>query len=258
MKKTYILVLLTAAFAACTDSKETKLEKIAEYQKSEEMGTPDGLAKLAKMHKDYGMEYTDAEGNNYLYASAQYYYYENNWGEAKTLLAEYISRDDSTERFRNAAINLAIIHSRETDFSAADKLISEVLEKDLPSPAQWQDIIKLYEDKIEAKADIQPQDHERLSLAYTAVGRFNDATTSLDIAINDFPAYEKRANLLYRAGFVSWEYTKDTKKAKVYYDKFLAEYPEDKKADEVKSILDDGMLEMSDKAILEMLKGKAK
>lgn len=220
------------------------------------MGTPEGLQQLAALHKEYGMSYKDPEATNYLYAAAQYYFYENKLGDAKPLLTEYISRDDSTERFRNAAINLAIVHSKETDFASAHDLISEVLEKDLPSPAQWQDIIKLYESKINAKADIQPEDHERLSLAYTAVGRFSEATTSLQQAINDFPKYEKRANLMYRAGFVSWEYAKDTEKAKTFYEAFLAEYPNDAKADEVKEILNAGMLEMSDEAILEMLKGK--
>lgn len=258
MKNILPILLVASTMMACTDSKEAKLQKINELQQSDEMGTTEGLAELAELHKNYGMKYSDSEGNNYLYAAAQYFFYENKLGEAKPLLTEYISRDDSTERFRNAAINLAVLHSKETDFKTADDLISEVLEKDLPSPAQWQDIIKMYEDKISAAANITPQDHERLSLAYTAVGRFGDATTSLSTAINSFPDYEKRANLMYRAGFVCWEYAKDTEKAKSFYEAFLAEYPADPKADEVKEILSAGMLEMSDEAILEMLKGKAK
>jgi len=258
MKNTLLLILTLAILVGCSKSKENKLAEINELEKSEQMGTPEGLAQLAGLHKEYGMSYKDAEGNNYLYAAAQYYFYENKYGEAKPLLAEYITRDDSTERFKNAAINLAILHGKETDFTSADELISEVLEKDLPSPAQWQDIIKLYQSKINDKVDIRPQDYERLSLAYTAVGRFSEATASLQTAIDDFPQYEKRANLMYRAGFVCWEYAKDTKKAKSFYDAFLAEYPNDPKADEVKAILSAGMLEMSDEAILEMLKGKAK
>lgn len=258
MKNILLIILIASTIVGCTESKEGKLQAINELQKSDEMGTTEGLAKLAILHKEYGMKYNDPEGTNYLYAAAQYYFYENKLGEAKPLLIEYITRDDSTERFRNAAVNLAILHSKETDFDKADELISEVLDKDLPSPAQWQDIIKLYEDKIKADKSIKPQDHERLSLAYTAVGRFSDATISLETAINTFPEYEKRANLMYRAGFVCWEYAKDTKKAKTFYEAFLAEYPSDPKAAEVKEILSAGMLEMSDEAILEMLKGKAK
>ena len=258
MKKILLLLIAASTMVACSKNKEDKRTAINELQKSEVMGTTEGLAQLANLHKEYGLSYNDAEGNSYLYAAAQYYFYENKFGEAQPLLTAYIARDDSTERFRNAALNLAILLANEANFSSADDLISAVLEKGLPSPAQWQDIIKLYENKIAAKADLEPHDYERLSLAYTAVGRFTEATASLQTAINDFPAYEKRANLMYRAGFVCWEYAKDTKAAQVFYEAFLAEYPNDPKAEEVKTILSAGMLEMSDEAILEMLKGETK
>jgi hypothetical protein len=48
------------------------------------------------------------------------------------------------------------------------------------------------------------------------------------------------------------------KAAQAFYEIFLAEYPNDPKAEEVKTILSSGMLEMSDEAILEMLKGETK
>lgn len=257
MKYTHI-VLITAMLAACTKSKETKLDEIAALSRSEAMGKPEGLAKLAQLHKDYGSAYDDAQANEYLYSAGQYYFYENNLEEAKPLLNLYISRDDSTDRFRNAAINLATAYRKDSNFVAADELVSAVLDKSIPTPAQWQDVIKIYEEKIQANSDIRPKDYEQLSLSYTAVGRFSDATTSLDQAINDFPAYAKRANLIYRAGFVCWEYARDTKKARDFYEKFLTEYPRDERAPEVKQILNTGMLEMSDQAILEMLKASVK
>ena len=258
MKKILLILIAVSTMAACSKSKEDKLNTIYELQKSEAMGTTEGLAQLASLHKIYGMSYSDAEGNNFLYAAAQYYFYENKFDEAKPLLAEYIVRDDSTERFRNAAINLAVLLADQADFSSANDLISAVLKKDLPTSAQWHDIIKLYENKILAQADVIPNDHEKLSLAYTAVGRFSEATATLQTAIDDFPAYEKRANLMYRAGFVCWEYAKDMTAAQAFYEIFLAEYPNDPKAEEVKTILSSGMLEMSDEAILEMLKGETK
>ncbi len=256
MNKTLILALTFTTLVACTDSKEDKYQRIVDLEQSDELNSTEGLAKLAKMHQDYGMEYADAEANNYLYAAAQFYYYENKFGDAKPLLSEYIKRDDSTERYRNAALNLANIYSVETDFDNSDQLITAVLDKEIPTPAQWQDIIKLYQDKITAKIDVKPTDYERLSLAFVAVGRYGEATSSLDTAITKFPDYEKRNNLIYRAGFVNWEFAKNTDLAKKYYEYFLAEYPEDDKADDVKQILNSGMLKMSNEEILDMLKGK--
>ena len=258
IKKILLLLFAASTLVACSKSKADKRNAINKLQKSEAMGTTEGLNQLAILHKEYGMSYDDAEGNNYLYAAAQYYFYEKEFDEAKPLLAAYINRDDSTEQFRNAALNLAVLFANKADFSSADDLISAVLEKGLPSAAQWQDIIKLYENKIATKADLEPHDYERLSLAYTAANRFSEATASLQTAIHDFPAYEKRANLMYRAGFVCWEYAKDTKAAKVFYEAFLAEYPNDPRTEEVKIILSAGMLKMSDEAIIEMLKGETK
>jgi tetratricopeptide (TPR) repeat protein len=232
--------------------------EISEFEKSEKTGTKEGLAELALMHKNYGMKYTDADANNYLYAAGQYYFYENNLNEAKPILTEYISRDDSTERYRNASMNLAIAHSQSGDYEKVDNLISDLLEDKLPTAAQWQDIVKLYEEKIASDKLLKTDDYERLAMAYTATGRFSKAISSLDTAIADFPKYEKRANLIYRAGFIGWEYLNNTEVAKKYYNQFLEEYPNDPKAAEVKQILSSGMLEMTDEAILEMLKGKGK
>jgi len=258
MKKITVIIALCLLMTACSPSQESALAKIAEFEKSEKTGTKEGLVELALLHKAYGMKYTDAQANDYLYAAGQYYFYENNLGEAQILLTEYISRDDSTDRFRNAAVNLALLHTKVADFGKADELITKVLEDDLPTAAQWQDVIKIYEQKIEADKDVKPMDFERLALAYTAIGSFNEAIGSLDQAVRQFPKYEKRGNVLYRAGFVAWEYAKDIEVAKKYYNQFLAEYPDHQLAPEVKQILSLGMLEMSDEAILNMLKGKAK
>jgi tetratricopeptide (TPR) repeat protein len=258
MKKTTVIIALCGLMAACSPSQEAELAKIAEFEKSEKTGTKEGLEELALLHKTYGMKYTDAQANDYLYAAGQYYFYENNLGEAQILLTEYISRDDSTDRFRNAAINLALVHTKATEFGKADDLISEVLDDNLPTAAQWQDVIKIYEQKIEADKDVKPMDYERLTLAHTAVGSFDEAIGSLAQAASQFPEYENRGNLLYRAGFVAWEYAKDIELAKKYYNQFLAEYPNHQLAPEVKEILSSGMLEMSDEDILNMLKGKAK
>ena len=134
---------------------------------------------------------------------------------------------------------------------------NEILDKNLPTPAQWQDIIKLYQNKIsDATTILQPKDFENLTMGYTAVGRFSDAVRTLDNAIVKWPKFENRNNLIYRAGFIAWEYLQDTKLAEKYYTQFLNEYPNNEKASEVKEILNSGMLEMSDEAILNTLKGK--
>jgi TolA-binding protein len=257
MNKLILLSISVALLAACSNSQESMLSQIADFEKSDKTGTQEGLAELAELHKAYGLKYKDGQANDYLYAAAQYYYYEKKAGAAE-LLAEYISRDDSTDRFRNAAINLAIANGAAGKHTQADELISEVLDKDLPTAAQWQDVIKLYQDKLEAKSNVNPQDFERLALAYTAVGRFSEALKSLDQAVTEFPKYEKRGDLIYRAGFIGWEYLKDTNVANRYYNQFLKEYPNDPKAKDVSQILNSGMLSMTDEQILNMLKGKNK
>lgn len=256
--KYIIICFLAFTVVSCSKSQEQKLADIRDLEKSEDVSTEEGLEKLAELHEAYGLEYTDAEANSFLYAAGQYHFFEGNTAKAKELLTSYIERDDSSERYRNAAINLARSYAKDSLFSESDKLISTLLDKDLPTAAQWQDIITIYQDKIKTNSDIQVTDYEKLTMAYTAVGRFQDAVGSLDNAVNDFPEYEKRGNLLYRAGFIGWEYLKDTDVASKYYNQFLAEFPNDPKAAEVKQILESGMLTMSNEDILEMLKGKGK
>ena len=251
------LILFTLFIISCTKSQESLLAEIQAFEKSEKTGTQEGLEELSKLHKNYGLKYSDIEANNYLYAAAQYYYYENDTAESINLLSEYITRDDSSDRYRNAAINLAIMYARRHEYDKSQDLIAEILDNNLPTPAQWQDIIKLYQDKIaDATTILRPKDFENLTMGYTAVGRFSDAVRTLDNAIVKWPKFENRNNLIYRAGFIAWEYLQDTKLAEKYYTQFLNEYPDDDKAEEVREILNSGMLEMSDEAILNMLKGK--
>ena len=251
------LILFTLFIISCTKSQESLLAEIQAFEKSEKTGTQEGLKELALLHKNYGLKYSDSEANNYLYAAAQYYFYENDTSESINLLSEYITRDDSTDRYRNAAINLAIMYARKHEYDKSQDLIAEILDNNLPTPAQWQDIIKLYQDKIaDATTISEPKDFENLTMGYTAVGRFSDAVQTLNNAIVKWPKFENRNNLIYRAGFIAWEYLQDIKLAEKYYTQFLDEYPDDEKAGEVKEILNSGMLEMSDEAILNMLKGK--
>ena len=256
MKNTILLVILSFSLFACMNKQEKLLKSITDLEQSDQRGTEEGLKKLAQLHGEYGMSYTDSAANDYLYAAAQYYYYEGNYDESKPMLFEYISRDDSSERFRNAALNLAQIQAKEQKYSQADELVSETLDKMLPTSAQWQDIILLYTNKIQNSEPI-PTDYERLALAYTATAQNNKALSHLDSAITKFPDYEKRADLIYRAGFIGWEYLNDKQTATKYYNQFLTEYPKDEKAKEVQNILNSGMLDMNNEQILEMLKGKA-
>ena len=110
---------------------------------------------------------------------------------------------------------------------------------------------------MEQKADVKPLDYERIALSYTAIGNFDKALENLDLAIAEFPNYEKRNDLIYRCGFTAWNYMQNSEKAKEYYNRFLELYPNDARAGEVKSILANGMLEKSDEEILEILKSKA-
>ena len=256
MNKTLLLVIISVSLFSCMNKQEKLLNAITSLEQSEKRGTDEGLKELAALHAKYGMAYSDSVANDYLYAAGQYYFYENNLEESKALLFEYISRDDSTERFRNAALNLAQIQVKNKKYSQADELVSETLDKMLPTSAQWQDIIGLYTEKINNSEPI-PTDYERIALAYTATAQYHKALHHLDSAIQKFPTYEKRADLIYRAGFIGWEYLNDKEVATKYYNQFLTEYPEDPQADGVKEILSSGMLTMNNEQILEMLKGKA-
>ena len=256
MKKTPFILLLLLILG-CSQNRESQLAEIQAFEKSEKTGTQEGLKELALLHKNYGLAYSDTEANNFLYAAGQYYFYENDTSESIQLLSEYITRDDSSNRYRKAAINLAIMYSRTNQYDQSQDLINEILDKNLPTPAQWQDIIKLYQNKIsDATTILRPKDFENLTMGYTAVGRFSDAVRTLDNAIVKWPKFKNRNNLIYRAGFIAWEYLEDTNLAKKYYTQFLEEYPNDEKAPEVEEILNSGMLEMTDEAILNMLKGK--
>ncbi len=241
--------------ASCQNRTEQLLSEIQEIEKSEKRGTPEGLKELAALHAEYGLDNHDSISNEYLYSAGMYYFMENDYDQAETLFFEYISRDDSTERFKMATLFLAKVLASEKRYSEADELISEVLEQHLPNYQQWHEIIALYDNKV--KEDPKPADYERLALAYTAVGRFDIALKKLDTSIENYPDNENRSDLIYRGGFIAWEYLKDEEQAARYYNKFLQEYPNDPKAGEVKNILSSGMLSMSDEEVLEMLKGNA-
>lgn len=258
MKTKYIIysLLIAVLFTACEGKQAKLLGKIKAIENSEKIGTKEGLAELAKLHAEYGTSFNDSSANDYLYAAAQYYFYENNADESERLLSAYLLRDDSTERFRNAAINLAKLYADKKEFAQADDLISEVLDKSIPTNMQWNDLLSIYSAKVEQKIAVKPLDYERIALSYTAIGNFDNALANLDQAIEQFPNYEKRSDLIYRCGFTAWNYMQNSEKAKEYYNRFLELYPNDARASEVKAILADGMLEKSDEEILEILKSK--
>ena len=120
LKNLLYVMLVGLILFACEGKQAKLLSKIKAIENSEKIGTKEGLAELAKLHAEYGTSFNDSAANDYLYAAAQYYFYENNAEESERLLLAYLLRDDSTERFRNAAINLAKIHADEKEFGKAE------------------------------------------------------------------------------------------------------------------------------------------
>lgn len=248
----YLVLCCLVIVSACTDKKTALFNEIKSLEQSEKINTDEGLMDLAALQAKYGLKYKDSLGNLYLYSAGQFYFHQNEFEQSKELLYEYIHRDDTSKLFKDAALNLATIESNQNNHITASELVNEVLSDQLPSKMQWVAIEEVYK----AKDSLTIADYENLVKAHIATGKFNDALKAIDKATTQNQDSEKRGDLLYRGGFIGWEYLEDAEIAEKYYSKFLSEYPNDEKAGEVKAILESGMLNMSDLEILEMLKRK--
>jgi tetratricopeptide (TPR) repeat protein len=249
----FILILFAVTLFACTDQQTRLLEKIKDIEQSDKIGTEEGLDELAALHAKYGVKYDDETANGYLYAAGQYYYYDSNYSKSKDLLYRYISRDDSSKEFKNAAWNLALIEAQNQEYDKAEELVAEVLDKQVPSMKQWRYLIEAYA----TNQNLSQTAHEQLLSAHIATMQFEPAIDQLELILQKFPDAKNRADLLYRGGFIGWEYMNNKDVAEKYYNQLLEEYPNYEKAEEVKGILNSGMLSMSNAEILEMLKQKA-
>ncbi|MBR9861057.1 tetratricopeptide repeat protein [bacterium] len=258
MRTLYFLLITTLLFTACNSgsSKEDLFRDIKNLEQSDELGTPEGLAKLAKLHEEYGLEYKDSLANNFLYAAAMYHFYSGEKEKSESLFTTYIGRDDSSSMCRNAKVNLAVLYGKSQEYDKMDVMVDQVLKDYEPTNTQVNDMLKLYTEKIEKDINVDAEDYVKQSMCFTGLQLFDKAVEALSSAASRFPEYDKRANLLYRAGFISWEYQKNSEQAKAFYNQFLQEYPNHELAPEVQKILDSGMLEMSDEEILEMLKSQ--
>lgn len=252
----YIILLTLSLLAACTQPLST-FEQIKALEQSDQIGTPEGLAKLAELHREYGMNHQDSLAKAYLYASAMHYFFQDDKATSKTLFEEFLNRKDSGERVKNTYFMMADIYANEGKYDSMNIMISAALKDYIPNNKQWNDMISLYKSKIEdTDASVGPMDYEKISLGYTALGQIDAALEQFDLAIEKYPDFEGRATLIYRAGFVAWEYAGDVKRARKYYEMFLTEYPNHELYSEVSQILNSGMLDMTDEQILEMLKSK--
>lgn len=256
MKRKSFYLLLSLLIIACIKPKEKLKKEMLAIQQSEEIGTKAGLDKLAALHQEYGLKYEDSLANYYLYAAAMYYFQSDTLDRGKSLFTEYFTRATDMETQKNARFAMARIYSSASEHDSMDLMISQALDLAALTPTQWNQMAEMYSKKL-SEDEARPQDLERLSLAHTAIGSYNIALEDLDRAISAFPDYDERAKLMYRAGFIAWEYAKDNQKARAYYQAFLDEYPEHELSDEVKDILSSGMLDMTDEEILDMLKAKS-
>ncbi|MFY0643745.1 MAG: tetratricopeptide repeat protein [Bacteroidia bacterium] len=254
MKIKYFLIILFG-LSACIKPQEKLFKQIKNLEKSEDVSSPESQSKLADLHKEYGLLCTDSLATQYLYSSGYYFYYTaKNNSEAEAILTEFVSRSNSNEQKKNAQLILGQIHMQYEDYELMAKDIKTAIDLAPPTNTQWNEIRTMFQTKIKANAHPEPSDYELLAKSYTALSDFNLALANLDSAISQFPNYPGRSKLIYRAGFISWEYMKNAAKARAYYETFLESYPEDGLAKEVKTILESGWLDMSDEDILEDLK----
>lgn len=246
-------------FAACskTDPKSALFKQIKELEQSDTMGTPEGLDALAKLHREYGMLYDDSLANTYLYSAAMFHYYSEDKESAKPMLTEFITRADSSIRMRNALFALADLYYNGDALDSFENTTDVLLDQYVPTPQQMSILAKIYDNKIASDRDVKFKDYERLSQCFTALGAHTTSLQTIDTALVQFPEAENRAKMIYRAGFIAWDYLQDPAKAESYYKMFITEFPEHELAPEVKDILESGKLKMTDEQILEMIKAQS-
>lgn len=254
MKRSYIIWLILLTLTACTGKQERLSTAIHKLEQSEDVGEPETLKELASLYAEYGMAFHDSIAARYLYSAATFYYQEKDSDKATDLYFEFLSRDDSSELFRNAAINLAELLSKEGDYTMANDLISEMLDKQIPSYQQWLTIAGIYSPIVDTGGTVN--DYHRLEMAYTATGQFDRSIQTLEKGIERFPTDPRKADLIYRAGFIGWEYLNNKDVAEKYYQLFIDEFPDDPRASQAEQILSSGMLSMTDQEIVEMIKQK--
>ena len=254
MQRLLYLYSFILFIVACSNPQEKLKQQIQDLLNSEEISEPDNLQKLAELQLEYGTAYADSFSTRSLYASGIYFYHEKKYDKAKQAFSEFMQRDDSTEHFKRIALYLADIQGQEGMYNQATELIREVLEKHLPDLAQWKSIAQILRQKVD-KTEPHAEDYELLASATYATGKPEEAVQCIDTAIQRFPEYEKRANLLFQAGFMSMEYLHDKEKAKSYYNQLIATYPSHELVKDAETILESGMLEMSTEEYLDMIIG---
>lgn len=257
MRKNIILFVGFALLFACTDSKTKLFNQIKELEQSDSLGTTDGLNQLSALHAEYGMKYNDSLANQYLYSAAMFRYYSEEKQSAKALLVEYISRPDSSVQMRNSLFALADLYYAEGNLDSFEIISDELMDNYVPTPQQFSVLAKLFDDRITNAQDADVKDYERLSTSLTALGAHKMALVTIDTALAQFSKAPNRAKMIYRAGFIAWDYLQDPLLAEKYYNQFLLEFPEHELAAEVKDILESGKLRMTDEQILEMIRSKS-
>jgi tetratricopeptide (TPR) repeat protein len=150
----------------------------------------------------------------------------------------------------------AKMESGKGNSGVAASTIYAVMDKQILDGPQWRDAAIIIDKKINESADVQ--DYIGLSKIYTAMGNTQEAINQLDTAIRKYPDFDKRGNLILRAGFLGWEHLKDHEVAEKYYTQLINEYPNHPQVQEIKTILSSGYLQMSDEEILEQLRNKDK
>lgn len=257
MRKNIILLAIVALIAACTDPKTKLFNQIKDLEQSDSLSTPEGLKQLSELHAEYGMKYHDSLANQYLYSAAMFRYYSDDKQSAKPLLVEYIYRPDSSIQMRNSLFALADLYYADDQLDSFEKISDELMDNYVPTPQQFSVLAKLFDDRITNGKDADVKDYERLSTSFTALGAHKMALMTIDTALVQFPKAPNRAKMIYRAGFIAWDYLQDPLLAEKYYNQFVLEFPEHELAAEVKDILESGKLRMTDEQILEMIRSKS-
>jgi TolA-binding protein len=243
---------------ACKDRKTSLFEEIKAIEASEQIGTEEGLAKLAELHEEYGLTYKDSTANNFLYAAGTFHFHGKDKKKGVELLKIYLERDDSSVRARNSIFNIGFYEADNANYKEMNQYFSTGIKGFNPSPAQWNEMLKAYTVKIQNQREVVAWDYEQQALCYSALGLHSTAIEVLDTAIAKYPNNKRRPELIYKAGFTAWEYMQNVELARSYYEQFVKEYPNHDLAKEVQQILNSGMLDMSDEEILELFKSAEK
>lgn len=255
MNKLIVFLAVSILLFACADKREKRIEAINLKKSTVDLRNQEDMKALADLQVNFYKDFKDDSlSDEYLFEAAMH---RKNFDNNKDGLKEHFEVYPNSKFRGQVLYALSDWHNKNDNIDKAIEYYELFSDSAELSQAEWKEMFQLYDKKASVTTDdSKAKWMVKSGNALMAMNEAKRASEKFEFVATNYANFERMDEVLFRLGFVHWNYLKDGKSSEKWFKKLVAQFPKSDLSKDASSILENRLMYLSDDEFMDFIRKK--